>query len=66
MSDPPAIPETPEAPEKDAPERRYTYRYRLLADEGGGVYITDAFSVELAYEELLMVYAARLDTVERA
>ena len=46
--------------------RRYSYRFKLHNDEGGGLYITDTANLEQARDCLLMRYGARLALVARA
>jgi hypothetical protein len=46
--------------------RRYSYRYRLHNGEGGGIFITDAATLEGARNELDAAYGDRLAVVTPA
>ena len=50
----------------DSRPRRYTYRFRLHSNEGGGLYLTDEADLERARDSLLKRYGERLVLVARA
>lgn len=51
-------------PEKEQP--RWPYRFVLRESQGGGVYLTEAATLDMARAELIAVYADRLLMVARA
>ena len=50
----------------DSRAQRYSYRFRLCGNEGGGLYLTDDGNLERVRDCLLMRYGSRLAVVGRA